>query len=116
MKSLLNYLLSIIRCISVAFAQTVQRQIAITFDDLPVAQSGNSACAEPKLSEITRKLLQQFEAPKTPLTAFVIGGNCPALTDLQRTAVLKLWLNAGAELGNHTSVVPPSELDSWGRV
>jgi peptidoglycan-N-acetylglucosamine deacetylase len=85
-----------------ALGQPSRRQIAITFDDLPVAQSGTAACNEPDLSAMTRKLLQQFDAPTTPLTAFVIGGNCSRLTTDQKKAVLRLWMEGGAEIGNHT--------------
>jgi hypothetical protein len=65
----------------VALAQPSQREIAIPLDDLPVAQSRNTACDEPGLTVMTRKFLQQFDTPKTPLTAFAIGGNCPRLMD-----------------------------------
>jgi peptidoglycan/xylan/chitin deacetylase (PgdA/CDA1 family) len=82
--------------------QNSNRQVAITIDDLPVAQSGTGACNEPELSRLTQKLLQPFENGGIPLTAFVIAGNCANLTAKEKAAVLRLWTDAGAELGNHT--------------
>jgi peptidoglycan-N-acetylglucosamine deacetylase len=90
-------------CCLTLFAQAKpKREIAITFDDLPIAQSGPAACEEPGLSQTTEKLLQPFSSANIPLAAFVIGGNCAKLGDTDRTAILKLWEMAGAELGNHT--------------
>ena len=85
-----------------AQAQPPRRQVAITFDDLPVAQSGDSACDEPGLTKLTQQLLNPFREGLIPVTAFVIAGRCSRLTEAQRTAVLKLWIAARAEIGNHT--------------
>jgi peptidoglycan/xylan/chitin deacetylase (PgdA/CDA1 family) len=79
-----------------------QRKVAITFDDLPVAQSGVAACREPALTQLTQKLLDPFRKDHVPLTAFVIAGNCANLTARQKAQVLELWIASGAELGNHT--------------
>ena len=79
-----------------------QRRIALTIDDLPVAQSGPEACGPARLMPLTKKLLAFFAAEEAPLTAFVITSQCPGLTDEQRRAALDLWLSAGVELGNHT--------------
>ena len=79
-----------------------QRQVAITLDDLPVSQSGTGACEYEELTSFTTRLLQAFADEQIPITAFVIGGNCPDLSRAQRRNVLRMWLAAGAELGNHT--------------
>ena len=79
-----------------------KREVAITVDDLPVAQSGPSACRFGSLQIQTLRLLEQFLRQKAPITAFVVAGNCPDLTDDDRRTVLKLWQDAGAELGSHT--------------
>jgi peptidoglycan/xylan/chitin deacetylase (PgdA/CDA1 family) len=79
-----------------------QRQVAITFDDLPVRQSGATACGYAKLVTFTSRLLKPFSAERIPLAAFVIGSNCPDLSPQQRRTVLRMWTTAGAELGNHT--------------
>ncbi len=78
------------------------RQVAITIDDLPVAQSGPTACAPEQLMPITGRLLDTIRTQRVPVTAFVIAGNCPALIPDQRQTVLKMWQDAGAEIGNHT--------------
>lgn len=83
-------------------ASIAEKTIAITFDDLPVRQSGAEACDFSALSSFTQKLLQPFFASKIPLTGFVISGNCPSLTLEQRRAVLQMWLSTGMELGNHS--------------
>jgi peptidoglycan/xylan/chitin deacetylase (PgdA/CDA1 family) len=79
-----------------------KREVAITVDDLPVAQSGASSCRFGNLQILTLRLLEQLLRQKAPITAFVVAGNCPDLTDDDRRAVLKLWQDAGAELGSHT--------------
>jgi peptidoglycan/xylan/chitin deacetylase (PgdA/CDA1 family) len=86
---------------SFSFAAS-KREVAITVDDLPVAQSGSRACSFGGLQVQTLRLLEQFLRQKAPITAFVIAGSCPDLTDEERRTVLKLWQDAGAELGSHT--------------
>ena len=86
---------------SVAFA-AAKREVAITVDDLPVAQSGKNACSFGGLQVQTLRLLEQFLRQKAPITAFVVAGNCPDLADVDRRTVLKLWQDAGAELGSQT--------------
>jgi peptidoglycan/xylan/chitin deacetylase (PgdA/CDA1 family) len=84
-----------------AFAAS-KREVAITVDDLPVAQSGPSACRFGNLQIQTLRMLEQFLRQKAPITAFVVAGACPDLTDGDRRTVLKLWQDAGAELGSNT--------------
>jgi peptidoglycan/xylan/chitin deacetylase (PgdA/CDA1 family) len=83
-----------------AFCQS--RTVAITIDDLPVAQSGKRACEFERLQSLTAGLLKPLRNEHVPVTAFVIGGNCPDLTTGQRRTVIGEWLAAGAEIGNHT--------------
>jgi peptidoglycan/xylan/chitin deacetylase (PgdA/CDA1 family) len=54
----------------------------------------------------TLRLLEQFLRQKAPLTAFVVAGACPDLADVDRQTVLKLWQDAGAELGSLTYSQP----------
>ena len=79
-----------------------ERRVAITIDDLPVAQSGRNACEFSRLQDLTKRLLGPFRAGRVPLTAFVVAGNCAELSTEQKRSVLRLWTGAGAELGNHT--------------
>ncbi len=87
---------------AIAFAQLPGREVAVTIDDLPFAQSGPQACEYDRLRAMTEQLLTPIRQRHIPVTAFVIGGNCPKLSGEQRRAVLRLWTSAGAELGNHT--------------
>jgi peptidoglycan-N-acetylglucosamine deacetylase len=74
------------------------REIAITFDDLP-APDGDLAT----LRTITKRLLATVRAEQIPTIGFVneeklfVRGEMDARTDL-----LRQWLDAGAQLGNHT--------------
>ncbi|MCX6637474.1 MAG: polysaccharide deacetylase family protein [Acidobacteria bacterium] len=85
-----------------SFASPAERRVAITIDDLPVAQSGRNACEFSRLQYLTKRLLEPFRAGRVPLTGFVVAGNCAALSTEQKRSVLRLWTGAGAELGNHT--------------
>ena len=81
---------------------SVAREVAITFDDLPIA--GVLPRDLEASRELTRKLLAAITAHHLPVIAFVNedqldaadGAVAPARVDL-----LRRWLDAGAELGNH---------------
>lgn len=80
-----------------ATPQTSWRAVAVTFDDLPASQ--NSA----RLAEINKKLVEGITRHRIPAVGFVnesklyVRGKTDA-----RIALLRLWLDAGLELGNHT--------------
>ena len=78
------------------FAAEAGREVAITIDDLP--RGGDSGCEAAPLLAMTAKLMEPFRIDWIPVTGFVNGSRCP---QVQRRA-LQLWLDAGAELGNHT--------------
>jgi peptidoglycan/xylan/chitin deacetylase (PgdA/CDA1 family) len=74
--------------------------MCVTIDDLPVVRPASVQAAK----ELTAKLLQTITAEKIPAVGFVNqikleqqGKLDPAMVD-----VLKMWLNAGLELGNHS--------------
>ncbi|MEM7736633.1 MAG: polysaccharide deacetylase family protein [Deinococcota bacterium] len=71
------------------------RTVAITFDDLPVVRGRNFA----REQRITEDLLDQIATYDVPTTGFVIGA---ALASRNRAALVKRWLEAGHDLGNHT--------------
>ncbi len=83
-------------------AGAADRRIALTIDDLPIAQSGSEACEPGRMMELTEQLLSVFRAEQAPLTAFVITSQCPSLTEEQRRAAIDRWRQAGVEIGNHT--------------
>lgn len=76
------------------------RQVAITIDDLP--RGGDRGPADPAaIRAMTEQLLRPFREQKIPVTGFVNegSGGLPA-KDLRQ--ILDLWLDAGADLGNHS--------------
>ncbi len=84
-----------------ANAQVVKRTIAVTIDDLPVVSTRRDLANR---QEITRKLLAHIKRAKVPAIGFVNenklyrdGTRVEAEVDL-----LRMWTNAGLELGNHT--------------
>lgn len=81
-----------------------QKEVAITIDDLPFAHSGPGACEFRGLEASTRSLLAPLAGH--PFTGFVIGTNCPKLAPSEREQILRQWLRAGGELGNHTQSHP----------
>jgi len=89
-------------------ATTAIREAAITFDDLPVVSVTQLDPAARR--EITDKLLRAVVSNKVPAVGFVNEyglygferepGKRPP--DQDGVALLRMWLDAGLELGNHT--------------
>jgi peptidoglycan/xylan/chitin deacetylase (PgdA/CDA1 family) len=83
-----------------------QRLVAITFDDLPVATSVHKD--EVTRRKITLRLLQSIVQREIPAIGFVNerGLQLDNVTDDEiderRVDLLRLWLAAGLELGNHS--------------
>ena len=82
-------------------AQTRMRTIAVTIDDLPVVSTRRDL---KNRKEITKKLLGHIKKAMVPAIGFVNenklysdGKRNEAEVDL-----LRMWLDAGLELGNHT--------------
>jgi len=80
------------------------RKIAITFDDLPaVSVAASETCDLAALKANTAKLLATLTARAVPVVGFVNEGRiCKSLGPDALPALLNMWLDAGAELGNHT--------------
>ena len=70
------------------------RQIALTFDDLPGTRS----------RDVNDRIIAKLAAHRAPAIGFVneskLGGGREV--DPERVAALRRWLDAGLELGNHT--------------
>lgn len=84
-----------------AFAQAPTRTIAVTIDDLPVVSTRRDL---KNRQEITKKLLGHITKAKFPAIGFV---NENKLYDGDKRVeaeidLLRMWLDAGLELGNHT--------------
>ena len=84
-----------------AFAQMVYRTIAVTIDDLPVVST--RADLENR-HEITRKLLRHIKKARVPAIGFVNENKLYVddRRDERQIGLLRMWLDAGLELGNHT--------------
>ena len=84
-------------------SQTLRREVAVTFDDLPgVAMLRSQRCDPKAFAEMNRKLLQGVGAHRIPAVGLVVEGN---LCEGKRDALpelLRLWLGAGHELGHHS--------------
>jgi len=77
------------------------RQVAITIDDLP-AGAANSMPAS-TITEMTAKLLGTLRDQKVPVVGFVNEKKLYKLSEVDaRIGALRMWLDYGFELGNHT--------------
>lgn len=78
-----------------------QRQVAVTIDDLPVVSTRRDI---ERHREITSKLLRHVTSNRVPAIGFVNEGKLivDGKRDDNRVALLKMWIDAGLELGNHT--------------
>jgi peptidoglycan/xylan/chitin deacetylase (PgdA/CDA1 family) len=77
-----------------------QKEMAITFDDLPL---NGPRIDLKRLQTMTDKLLSGIKKHQIPVVGFVNESllYVPGETDA-RIAILKAWVDAGVELGNHT--------------
>jgi peptidoglycan/xylan/chitin deacetylase (PgdA/CDA1 family) len=79
----------------------VSQTIAVTIDDLPVVTTR----ADLKFrQELTRKLLGHVKKAKVPAIGFVNENKLytDGKRDEGKVALLRMWLDAGLELGNHS--------------
>ena len=83
-------------------AAPAQREVCVTFDDLPIAGVLRRDIASSRA--ITSKLLAAIEAHQVPAIGFVNEDKLAGAqgVDPARIGLLRLWLDAGLELGNHT--------------
>ncbi len=99
-----------------AAAQT--RSVAVTFDDLPYQAADAQLCDPKQAMRLTRDfvtMLKPLDAPAA--TAFINEGKvCEARRAALLPKVLKVWLDAGVTLGNHTFSHPnvhKMTADAW---
>jgi peptidoglycan/xylan/chitin deacetylase (PgdA/CDA1 family) len=80
------------------------REVCVTFDDLPIGGVVPHDAASSRA--ITAKLLQAITAHHIPAVGFVneskLGGGENSDPRTDRVDLLRMWLDAGLELGNHT--------------
>src|SRR5215471_19012208 len=87
-------------------SQPSGRSVAVTFDDLPATGAGSVAADVSSLGVLTRKLLDALRRHAIPAVGFVneqglFVGDTSSEGTMRRIDVLKLWVDAGLELGNH---------------
>lgn len=76
-----------------------QREIAITFDDLIFVPNNNVE----QVKTLTKQFLTTLKQNNVPIIGFVNEGKINHPTETAaRTAILKMWIDAGFDLGNHT--------------
>jgi peptidoglycan/xylan/chitin deacetylase (PgdA/CDA1 family) len=86
---------------SSAYSQTPNRTIAVTIDDLPVVSTRRDIANR---RAITRKLLGHVRKAKVPAVGFVNENKLytDSRRDEAQVELLRMWIDAGLELGNHT--------------
>ncbi len=104
-KQLIIFLIFLMVFADIIFPQTIHKEIkkiAVTFDDLPL----NNALkvSDEEMRNIAEKLVDEISFQNIPVTAFVnenkLEGN--GVLNSERVQILKMWINGGIELGNHT--------------
>ncbi len=83
-------------------AEVPSRQIAVTIDDLPWATLGDATPAT--LAQFHPRLIAAMKEAGIPLIGFVNEGKLVSgeKVDTSRVHLLKDWVDAGFDLGNHT--------------
>jgi len=78
-----------------------QREIAVTFDDLPAASNRRDIGT---WKEINTNLLKTISSNRIPVIGFVNENKLlvDGQRDENRIELLRMWIRAGLELGNHT--------------
>ncbi|MCI0490864.1 MAG: polysaccharide deacetylase family protein [Blastocatellia bacterium] len=78
-----------------------RREVAVTFDDLPVVSTRRDLKSQ---REITARLLKSITSKRVPAIGFVNENKLlsDGKRDESRVALLRMWIDAGLELGNHT--------------
>ena len=87
---------------TVAAETPLHRRVAITFDDLPIAESTGKS--ESMRRKITLGLVHALETHRVPATGFVNEEqiNINGKIDHEGVELLRMWPAAGLDLGNHS--------------
>lgn len=75
-----------------------ERSVALTFDDLPIAGTADSA--EARSTNIS--ILDSLDRHHAPAIGFVIEGRVQEIGEVRGKQLLDQWVERGYELGNHT--------------
>jgi peptidoglycan/xylan/chitin deacetylase (PgdA/CDA1 family) len=81
--------------------QKLDRQVAVTIDDLPAGMADRLPAAE--ITAMTAKLLGTLRDQKIPVVGFVNEKKLYKTGEVdERIQALRMWIDSGFELGNHT--------------
>lgn len=104
MKTLIITMCLLLACVS-AWPQSAKpgtgRAVAITIDDLPRGGDGGPRDL-PAVRDMTQRLLRVFRDQRIPVIGFFNEGRPVEFDANGQREILELWLDAGAELGNHS--------------
>lgn len=94
---------SLVLLIALALAATASgREVAITIDDLPRGGDSQTERSLDAVKAMTTKLMKPFREQRVPVTGFVNEGRPVDFDADGLREVLDIWLDAGADLGNHS--------------
>lgn len=97
-----------------AAAEAGRGKIALTFDDLPALTILND---QPYVNYLNATILRGLKQHHIPATGFVNEGKLDDIDRPQQIAVLREWLDASMDLGNHTfSHESPNKLGAAGYI
>ncbi len=101
MSKLFKLFLILFIFVVLTYAQT-EKYMAVTFDDLPFQQNKDYSAAEQLV--FNKKLISHILKYDIPAVGFVNEGKMfdESKLDSAKLDILKLWLDSGLELGNHT--------------
>lgn len=84
-------------------SRAAHREVAVTFDDVPAAADSLPSDDLNTLRAMTKKLLGSIRANRIPAIGFVNEEKLHRQGEFNaRVGILRMWLDAGLELGNHT--------------
>jgi peptidoglycan-N-acetylglucosamine deacetylase len=95
----LRFLAALLLCTSIALG--ADREVAITIDDLPRGGDGGPRTLT-AVRAMTEHLLKPFREEHIPVIGFVNEGRPVEFGPAGVRQILDLWLDSGADLGNHS--------------
>jgi peptidoglycan-N-acetylglucosamine deacetylase len=98
----MKFLIVLVTCIGMHITlMPAGREVAITIDDLPRGGDGGPRSLA-GVREMTTQLLKPFGERKVPVIGFVNEGRQAELGADGLRQILDLWLDSGADVGNHS--------------
>jgi peptidoglycan/xylan/chitin deacetylase (PgdA/CDA1 family) len=83
-------------------SNVARREVAVTLDDLPGVQTFGSFCNLAALEQLNRTLVNSLTSQAIPATGFVVESRLCEEKSSALSGLLRIWLDAGLELGNHS--------------